>query len=403
MRLVWLCAWLLLTAGCTTPAPVDPGPGASEDAIVFRSTRIDQDGDGLSDALNLTLLRAPAPIPRDELAVHRDGVRLELDGSFSKQAWVPGTSLVLACPDGFNEYEVWVAGELKKVVATECGVPVPASPPFFQGRVVDGDADGRNDAVQLTLVAGGPVDLSELNATAGTQTLRIYATPLKSELARGTATNGTELYTPCLRGGDTLDLVWRQRALPGLSMATCEAFIPGVDAPHELSSIDVDGDGQQDGISITLGNATDGPFELEQIEAHWGNETAVLNASATLEAPPDIWLAGEDLVATCPTDGQRRFSLSVRGTLIVQTFTTCQRSPGQPLLDLELSSERNTLTAELVFSRLGDLDLQRVTANGEPVGNGTWQPGNEIVLDCPWGTLELLYDGRLAFRGQAPC
>lgn len=398
-----LAALALVAAGCAGPVDA-PGDGDDGGGFGFRSARVDTDGDGLVDTLNLTLLAARAPIPSQALVVERDGEPVEVEGG-NGTAWRPGQSRLVACPDGVHEFRILVHGELKRVLVEECGVPPPRVPPFFSSTVVDGDGDGRRDAVELALVSGGPVHARELSAQLGDRAVRLYEGPLKSDEAEGQLTNGSRVYTPCDPDAERLNLTWGGRSLPSLLVRGCQLFEPGLDAPTTFERLDVDGDQAQDGWRITLGNASDAPFETHRLNASWNGTPAPLNASSSLTAPPDAWTPNTTLVATCPVDDEVRFDLRFNGSLIARRFTTCQAAPGAPLLELAMNvTGDDRLDARLTFSRVGPLMLENVTTpDGTAIGDDRWTEGSTVTLACPGGELVLRYQDRLAFRGTAPC
>ncbi len=401
MRRALLLVGLLLLAGCTSqPAPSpDDRP-----AYAWSSTRVDVDGDGRYDHVNITLVASDSPVQADRVEVHRDGQRVEPVTGLEGETWRPGRGLLFTCPGGVHEYQILIEGAVRKLVVHECGVAAPVAPPLFEGRLVDGDADGQTDAVQLTLVDGGPIDPSSLSVTVGDEPVRVYATALKSRVAREPLGNGSRIYTPCWPGQSQVNVTWRGNDLPPLGLSGCQRHIPGVDAPLVVDQLDIDDDGVQDGWRLSLAAPNDGPFPLARLNASWAGAAAELNGSVDLDEPPRSWVTGGSLVATCPTDGSQPFTLSVGPTLIFQGLTTCDVPPGKPLLELSLLAQGDRLEMTLELTRVDPLNASRlVTGGNQTVGQGPWPVGEERVLACPGGNLTLTYEGRLAFRGPAPC
>lgn len=403
MRCALLVVAMMLVAGCAGPAsePADP---PDQGGLAFGARRVDTDGDGRTDAINLTLVGTSEPIPRDQVEMRRDGEPVVLHGQANASTWRPGTSLLVDCPEGVHEFELSVRGELVRVLVEECGKVPPKAPPFFQGSLVDGDGDGRTDAVELTVTSGGPVETSTLTVHVGGTPVRLYENARKTRLAPDVLENGTRAFTPCRPNASTVNISWASRALPPLRLSGCQAFDPGIDAPVTPHALDVDGDGRQDGWRLTMGATEDGPFPIEALDARWGNATARLNASTALAPPPATLDANRSLVATCPAEGERTFELRVNGSLVVRRFTMCEAAPGQPLFALDLVAEAGGLNATLNLSRVGAVELANLTTpDGQPVGEGLWSEGSTVALPCPGDRLTLLYQGRLAFRGPAPC
>ncbi len=365
---------------------------------------MDLDGDGRYDHVNLTLVASQAPVASQEVEVLMDGSPADPVQGLGGGPWRPGQGLLFTCPEGIHEYQVLIDGELRKLVVHECGVEVPVAPPSFEGRVVDGDADGRKDAVQLSLVSGGPIDPRSLSVTVDDREVRVYATALKSRVAGEPLGNGSRVYTPCWPGANQVNVTWRENALPGLQLSGCQAHIPGVDAPLVVDQLDVDDDGVQDGWRLTLAAPNDGGFPLENLNATWDRTRAQLNGSVGLTPPPERWETGEGLVASCPADGSHAFALAIGPTPVFQGLTTCEAPPGRPLLELGLAAEDDMLKATLLLTRIDPLNASRlVTADGETVGQGSWGVGEERVMGCPGGNLTLVYEDRLAYRGPVPC
>lgn len=401
MHRALLLVGLVLVAGCTTPPPASDG---TPPAYAWSSARVDVDGDGRYDHVNLTLVASDMAIPAEDLEVLMDGEPVEPVDGLSGGPWRPGQGLLFACPEGVHEYQIQVDGQVRKLVVHECGVGAPSTPPTFEGRLVDGDADGRKDAVQLTLVGGGPLDPRSLEIQVGDHTERVYATALKSRVAREPVGNGSRLYTPCWPGVSRVNLTWQGTALPSMELSGCQVHIPGVDAPLVVDQLDVDQDGVQDGWRLSLAAPNDGPFRLAELDAIWDGRPADLNGSVALAPPPQAWTTGGTLVAACPDDGSQPFVLSIGSTPVFQGLTTCQEAPGQPLLELSLTPDGDALRATLELTRVDPLNAsQLVTSDGETVSQGIWEVGEERVLGCPGGNLTLRYEGRLAFRGPAPC
>lgn len=392
---------MLFLAGCTTSPTQDPRNPAS---LGFVSSRVDLDGDGLYDAVNVTLLAAPGPIQAERVGFLVDGAEINTTLALGDDAWRVGRGALLPCEPGVHQFEVLLDGESKRVMVLECGVEAPRQPPQFGARIVDGNGDGADDAVELTLLGGGPVPPETLAGEMGGIDLRFYDTPLKSRLARSPLANGSRAWTPCVPGEDLLEITWRSNPLPALRLTGCDRFVPGVDAPLSISEVDVDGDRAQDGWNLTLGSPSDGPFPIAEVVARWGNRTAALNGSTALEAPPEAWSGGTTLVATCPGPGTLTFSLWVAGTLVFRSVAVCEEPPGRPLLELALEERANRLDATLLLSRVGELDASELEVVGfEDVTRGQWSVGETRVLPCPGGTLHLRYEGRNAFLGEAPC
>lgn len=365
---------------------------------------MDLDGDGRYDHVNLTLVASQEPVASQDVEVLMDGSPVDPIQGLVGDTWRPGQGLVFACPEGVHEYQVLIDGELRKLIVHECGVEVRVAPPSFEGRVVDGDADGRNDAIRLTLVGGGPIDASSLSVTVEDHEVRLYATALKSRVAREPLGNGSQIYTPCWPGANQVNLTWRETALPDLQLSGCQAHIPGVDAPLVVDQLDVDEDGVQDGWRLTLAAPNDGGFALDNLNATWDQTRAQLNGSVDLTPPPERWETGESLVISCPDDGSRAFALAIGPTPIFQGLTTCETPPGRPLLELGLAADGDMLEATLLVTRVEPLNASRlVTADGETVGQGIWEVGGTEVMGCPGGNLTLAYEDRLAYRGPAPC
>lgn len=393
----------VLLAGCTSP-PADDDSPPHRSGFVFRTSRVDTSGDGLVDAVNVTLVSSREPVEVARLGFEVDGEPHQPEALANATEWVPGSSVLIPCSEGVHELRILYDGETRKVVVGECGVPPPTQPPFFEGRLIDGDADGRQDAVRLSLVSGGPIRVGDLNVSMGDETLRVYQNPLKSRLAGGSMGNGTEVYTPCVPGERRLEITWRSTELPPLTLRGCDVHRPGVDAPVRSSALDVDSDGHQDGWNLTLANASDAPFAIADVFATWGNQTATVNGSPALDPAPPRWDQGVRLYAVCPSDGEQRFTLYVRDHTVFRNFTSCEEAPGAPLLDLNLTERHGSLNATLAFSRVGDLAMENLTRpDGDAVGDGVWPVGAARTLPCPDGTLVLRYEHRLAFRGPAPC
>lgn len=394
---------MVILAGCTGPAS-QPEEKQGTPGMAFSGQRLDTDGDGFVETLELQLHGSAEPIARDEIEVQLDGATLEIEGLENATIWAPGNPLRVPCPEGTNEYRILIRGELVRLLVLECGIPPAAPQLVFRASLIDGDGDGDEATVQLALLAGGPVPVAALSARFGQTPLGLFEDALKSHPARGTLENGTELYTACDPDAYEIALLWGERELPPMTVRGCQAYEPGLDAPIQAAPVDVDADGAIDGLNLLLGNSSAAPFPLEDVNATWGNATATLNASTALEPPPAAWASNTTLVASCPGDGEQRFDLAIDGSLVLRRFLVCQAPPGAPLVALNLTAQDETLEATLTLSRAGPLALENVTdASGTPIGEGIWEEKQTVSLPCPDGQLVLRYDQRLAYRGPAPC
>ena len=392
---------VLLLSGCTGAPPEEP---PARDGLALSVARVDLDGDGALDTINVTLLGADGPIEASRVALLLDGEALNVTAALRADAWHVGRGALLACAPGLHDLEVRIDGRARKLAVLECGVRATREPPLFQGRLLDHDGDGAPDTTELTLLSGGPLRREELSLAWESRAARLYDGPAKASLLRKPLVNASKAYAPCSPASDQLTITWRNTTLPALSLSGGTRWSPGIDAPLRASVVDVDADGRQDGWRLELGPSEDAPLVMASIAAAWGEEPTRLTNDTAFAPTTDLWHVGQAVIATCHAEGSAFFFLRASGTLVFQSVTICEEPPGRPLLELELAAVEGGLAARLLLSRPGPLVADEVFgAESEPIGRGLWAVNETRVLPCPSGRLLLTYRGATAYDGPAPC